>query len=470
VDRGAGETAYAVRDGGDPHAASNLASITLAPDAQSILVIGTPAVKEVQVTLGPWSARTDKPADQYSLTDGQVQGQVTVFRLHPISMAAEQLMQVFVRFAGAIHTDDYATYNWRLIPAAPLTRATLPPSRARPHILFVSGDSAGDSVLTILSEGRTHTLLRAPDHGVIDYSVSPDYRRVAVVISRANQWDIVVVNLDGTGTTMLTDDSALEQRPTWSPDGQTLAFVSTADPDTHCIQHTCYSDIYTINADGTNRRQLTTDPDADREPAWSPDGTHIAFLRGCVDIVKECTQVLYLMQADGRNQTSVLDAAGAPIREAFASTPSWSSDGQHIVVYIYRYGENGAFAIPVAGGLPIKLHAFIWTEGHATIYEYGFRRSADGARIAFIRQTGECQVEPCIRHIYVMNADGSSKRQLTYDGTENTSPAWSPDEQQILFVSNREGTWGIYTMDADGNHQQQLVQNVDGFSQPLWLP
>jgi Tol biopolymer transport system component len=69
-----------------------------------------------------------------------------------------------------------------------------------------------------------------------------------------------------------------------------------------------------------------------------------------------------------------------------------------------------------------------------------------------------------------MNADGSNKRQLTYDGTENTYPAWSPDGQQILFVSNREGTWGVYTMDVDGSRQQQLAQNVDGFSQPLWLP
>ena len=69
-----------------------------------------------------------------------------------------------------------------------------------------------------------------------------------------------------------------------------------------------------------------------------------------------------------------------------------------------------------------------------------------------------------------MNADGSSKRQLTYEGTANTYPAWSPDGRQILFISNRASAWGIYTMDADGNHQQQVVQNVDGFSQPLWLP
>ena len=452
------------------YGASNLASIALAPGAQAILVIGTPAIKEIQVTLDAWSPTTNNPVDQYSLTDGQQQGQMTVFRLHPIAVASEQLMQVFVRFAGAIHTDDYATYNWRLIPAVPLTRATLPPNSARPHLLFVSDDSAGDSVLTIMTEGRTRTLLRAPDRGVIDYSVSPDYRRVAVVVSRANQWDIVVVNLDGTRTVTLTDDPALEQRPTWSPDGQTLAFVSTADPDTQCIQQTCSSDIYTIDADGTNRRQLTTDPEADREPAWSPDGTRIAFLRGCVDIVKECTQVLYLMQADGRNQTPVLDAAGAPIREEFASTPSWSGDGRQIIVYIHRRGENGAFAIPTAGGSPLKLHAFTWTQEPATIYEYGFRRSADGTRIVFIRQTGECQVDPCTRHIYVMNADGSSKRQLTYDGTENTYPVWSPDGQQILFISNREGTWGMYKMDADGNDQRQLVQNLDGFSQPLWLP
>jgi dipeptidyl aminopeptidase/acylaminoacyl peptidase len=108
--------------------------------------------------------------------------------------------------------------------------------------------------------------------------------------------------------------------------------------------------------------------------------------------------------------------------------------------------------------------------------------SPDGQKLAFERrldptkykgQCGGCDIE-----VYVMNADGSAQQNLTRNVAQDDSPAWSPDGQKIVFVSNRDGKpegqfapeTDIHVMNADGSVQQNLTRNPAGEGNPVWSP
>lgn len=103
-------------------------------------------------------------------------------------------------------------------------------------------------------------------------ALSPDGRRLAFARQEAGNWDIYVMNADGSGLTRLTTHAAADRYPTWSPGGARLAFQTDRDGN---------SELYVLAVAGPpgNETNLTRSPGDEREPAWSPDGTLIAFAR-----------------------------------------------------------------------------------------------------------------------------------------------------------------------------------------------
>jgi len=108
---------------------------------------------------------------------------------------------------------------------------------------------------------------------------SPDGKRIAFASNRDKAGgDIYVMNADGSHVTRLTSDPGFFEEPTWSKDGKQIAFVSTRDAADPTAFNTADYEIYVMNEDGTNIVRLTNNSVADGQPAWSADGRQIAFV------------------------------------------------------------------------------------------------------------------------------------------------------------------------------------------------
>ena len=212
-------------------------------------------------------------------------------------------------------------------------------------------------------DGTEPTRLLPPHTVLLDPEPSHDGTKIAFVVAdyESGTGDIYVVNRDGTGLKQLTFDSELDDQPSWSPDGTRIAFRS--------YRAQRLGDIWVMNADGSNPINLT--PDAlpattdELRPAWSPDGSRLAYASnagGNVDI--------WTMRADGSDKRRITSSTD------YDTEPTWSPNGQQVA---FRRSNptvgSDIMIVDAAGGEPMRLP----TPGH----EIGPSWSPDGSLIAF---------------------------------------------------------------------------------------
>jgi TolB protein len=262
-------------------------------------------------------------------------------------------------------------------------------------------------------------------------------------IAFARDGDIWVMNPDGGGQTNLTT-AASDGSPAWSADGTKLAFVRVPDG--------IHPQIFIMNADGSGQTRLTNNLVNDGFPSWSPDGTKIAFIRS----LGPRSGDLFVMNANGSGQTNLTNNVPFTFPDAF--TTAWSPDGTKIAfsqslsdtnteIYLIKPDGSGKTAITSNGV----------NSGHPNW-------SPDGAKITFDRGPAGSS------DIYTMNPDGSGQTNLTNNGGQiNGEPAWSPDGTKIVFDSFRTGDGQIFVMNADGSGQTQLTSSTRA-GKPDWGP
>ena len=213
-------------------------------------------------------------------------------------------------------------------------------------------------------------------------------------------------------------------------------------------------DIYSMDVNGNNLLQLTDHPESDESPACSPDGRRIAFKSE-----RGVTSDLYVMDSDGHNVVRLThDNFGE-------GRPSWSPDGTRIAFSSFRWlvGNSEIYAMDADGNNLMNLTKH---KMHDVLPSW----SPDGRKIAFASFRDGGLNDPL--HIFVMNADGKGRRNLTADTDLrfNSNPTWSPDGRKIAFHSQPNfKDYDIYVITAEGENLERLTEGGDN-TMPVYSP
>jgi Tol biopolymer transport system component len=247
--------------------------------------------------------------------------------------------------------------------------------------------------------------------------------------------DAYIINADGTGLVNLTNTpNRAEWRFNLSPDRQRIVYRAAENPHS----------IWVENIDGTNPIQLTQGGISNEWPAWSPDGTKIAFCRLAEEADPDSlignNWDLFIMNADG-SDLRILEVLPLPVRGPIA----WSPDGSRIA-----YSARNLFYIDVESKKTIQL-----TTDISDLYDKP-AWSPDGSQIAF------SSTRDGNREIYIIDSDSSNLVRLTDHPDIDDFPCWSPDGRRIAFTSCRdEGTaCAVYVVNRDGTNLQLLSNEI----------
>ncbi len=326
-----------------------------------------------------------------------------------------------------------------------------------------------------------------PDDGLSDTAVIPQggsavfaFASVGGDSNGQTSGDIYTVQADGTNLRRLTSGPGMSSGPVWSPDGRRIAFRTW---------QTGTASLVVMDAGGGDRKTLATNQETSNDCmdqwnlAWSPDGKRLLFPTrdGCTGAFD-----INIVAADGSSPATKLVAPGTS-----SVLATWSPDGKQIAFLgSAATGSNGLYVVDVgsgggpSGGLqPRRIGPVLGPNpgdgsigGPAVGIHDGPQWSPDGKELAVVvNSKGIFLVEA--EGIYIVNADGSGQRLLA---ARAGNPSWSPDGRRLAFhrtvdeaeyFDGRPCTVRTWIIDADGKNERRLDPLGDGCdAPPRWSP
>ena len=269
--------------------------------------------------------------------------------------------------------------------------------------------------------------------------------KIAFSSYMSESWQIWEINPDGTDSVQLTNTACEKQYPAWSADGSKIAFATSE------------GQIW-IGEPGKEFRKIPSLPKNCTHPAWSPDSTKIVFTAYTFTEGREESDLHIAFLQQGKVHKLME-------QEGVQRHPAWSPDGAAIV---YSVGYWGTVGTPIedlwiVDSVGTNRRRLVSTKGSNTQPEW----SPDGNWIAFASdRTGNME-------IWIVDRYGKNQKRLTNDKAYDADPSWSPDGSKICFVSTRSGKLDLWIMDRDGTnpHQATGLSNSKGDNkEPQWSP
>ncbi len=345
---------------------------------------------------------------------------------------------------------DVRVADWRATGAVALAIGTVTPQPGgRIEVQFrlldtVRADAQGAATQTLgYSLPSSAAQLRLTAHQIADLiyekltgEPGAFASRIAYVTKRGALFELQVADADGANAQTVLSSREPIISPAWSPDGTRLAYVSFDEKKPV---------VYVQTLATGQRRLLANFKGNNSAPAWSPDGTQLAIV-----LTRDGTSQIYSVNADGSHLKRLTHTS------AIDTEPSWSPDGKYILFTSDRGGSPQIYRMPAYGGEAVRLTF----EGS---YNVSPRYSPDGKSFVFIQREGG-------RFRVAVQDIASGQVQVLTDGSADESPSFAPNGRMVLYATRIGGRGVLAAVSSDGRVRQRLSAQSGDVREPAWGP
>ena len=260
--------------------------------------------------------------------------------------------------------------------------------------------------------------------------------RIAYVNRQGKKFSLIVADSDGHNEQAVLTQNEPIMSPAWSPDGSQLAYVSF---------ETGHAVVYVQSLYTNQRVVLANFRGSNSAPAWSPDGEQMALV-----LTRDGSSQIYLARPDGS------DIRRITFSGAIDTEPNFSPDGQYLLFTSDRGGSPQIYRMPVKGGSTERL-----TFGEGA--NFSPRHSPDGKSFVFAHRNNG-------RFYITMQDFQSGQMSLLTEGGWEKKPSFAPNGKLILFASEGRGRGILATVSSDGRVKQHMFTQSGDAREPVWGP
>lgn len=267
------------------------------------------------------------------------------------------------------------------------------------------------------------------------------YTRIAYITARGTgsdtDYSLIVADSDGYNPQVVVRSQAALVSPAWSPDGSKLAYVSFESGN---------SAVYIQDLETGARHTVAANKGINGAPAFSPDGSKLA-----VSLSKVGNSEIFIIDLDSGTSRRLTH------NYAIDTEPEWTADGKHLVFTSDRAGRPQLYRIAASGGSPQRLTF----EG-----SYNSNASVDheNGKLAMVRGKGN------VYRIVMKDHITDGREHFVSPGNFDEAPSFAPNGDMLLYAATQGSRGVLYAVSADGNVRQRLVLSHGDVRSPAWGP